>query len=121
MAKLGAGQPDRRIAGAASSDGAAQGEFTAAGQASPWVPLKGRVFMGAWASVLAAPVGGQVQLQCSPDGGTTVLVCSLPTGQDNAWAVPQLQFPELPLELDLVYRLYCLTLTSGQIAWRLSQ
>jgi hypothetical protein len=120
MARADATSPDRRLAGAASGD-AGQSEFTAAAQASPWVRFQGgRFFMGAWPGTVT-PVGGQVQLQCTPDGGTTVLNVSLPSGADNTWAVPVTQFPEVHSEMDFAYRLYCSALTSGRIAWRLSQ
>jgi hypothetical protein len=119
MAKANSGAQDIRIAGAASSD-AGQAEFDAVADASPWCRLSGRFFMGAWAGA-TPPVGAQVQLQCSPDGGTTVLNCTLPVGADNSWSVPVAQFPEAHGEADFVYRLYCSALTSGTIAWRLSQ
>lgn len=119
MAKTGATAPDIRIRGAASGD-AGNTELTAVSQATPWVRLKGRFFFGAWAGAVT-PVGGQVQLQCSPDGGTTILNVSLPSGADNTWNVPITQFPEAHDEADFVYRLFCSALSSGNIAWRLSQ
>lgn len=119
MAKANTGAPDVRRAGVASSD-SGQAEFTAATNASPWVQLQGRFFMGAWSGA-TPPVGAVVQLQCSPDGGTTILNVSLPDGSDNAWNVPVTQFPEGHAEPDFVYRLYCSALTSGTVAWRLSQ
>lgn len=119
MARQDANAPDRRLAGAASSD-PGQSEFTAAGQASPWVNFQGRFFMGAWSGAVAA-VGGQVALECTPDGGATVLNVSLPSGADNLWSIPITQFPEGHAEHEFRYRLRCAALASGAIAWRLSQ
>lgn len=114
------GTPDRRLSGVASGD-PGQTEFTAAGQATPWCQFQnGRFFMAAWAGAVA-PVGGQVVLECTADGGATALNVSLPSGADNLWSVPIVQFPEVHAEADFLYRLRCAALTSGQIAWRLSQ
>ena len=119
MARQSLAAPDRRLAGVASGD-SGQSEFSAAGQASPWVILQGRFFMGAWSGSIAA-VGGQVVLECSPDGGTTILNASLPGGADNLWNVPVALYPEAHPETDFSYRLRCAALTSGRIGWRLSQ
>jgi len=119
MGKQTPSDPDIRRGGAASWD-TGQTEFTAAGQASPWCRMQGMFFMGAWGGTVA-PVGGQVELQCSPDGGATVLNVSLPSGAANLWTVPITQFIKSHDEGQFVYRLRCAALTSGNIAWRLSQ
>lgn len=111
---------DTRLAGVASSD-AGQAEFTAANQTTPGVTMQaGRFCMAAFAGTVA-PVGGQVALECSFDAGTTWLNVSQPSGADNLWAVPVVQFPEVHPERNVQYRLRCVALTSGRIAWRLSQ
>lgn len=95
------------------------GTFTAVGQVSEPVHLRGRFLMRATDG--GAMVGGAVVLECTDDGGATWTVASAPDGTAPEWFAPVLLFPEAGDEDDLQFRLRCTRLTSGAISYRLSR
>lgn len=95
------------------------GTFTAVGQVSEPVHLRGKFLLRA--SDAGSLVGGAIVLECSDDGGATWNVASAPDGSAPEWFAPVLLFPEAGDEDDLLFRARCTRLTSGAMGYRLSQ
>jgi hypothetical protein len=115
MGRLAAGLPERRRGGADSTD-AGQAGFTAAGQASPWVAMEGPfTVMG------SGGTGGTFAIDASFDGGTTSVVMARPDGSTTAYTAPCVVVQNASQEEDVMYRVRCVALSSGTMAWRISQ
>ena len=115
MARTASGQPDRRRAGVASTD-TGQTAFTAAGQASPWVPLEGPFIAAA-----TGGTGGTFAVDASFDGGTTSIILARPDGTSTAYTAPLAMTLAGSRENDVVFRIRCIALSAGSMEWRISQ
>lgn len=89
-------------------------ELTAAGQATPWVPLSGRFNLHLAGEFVATAV-----IERSMDGGATAVICT-DKGLPVTFGGPATEPLEAP-ENDVLYRVRCIAFTSGAILARLSQ
>ena len=92
-----------------------KGVFNAAGQSAslPFVGSFNAMLWGAWL--------GSTQLERSPDGGTTWIICGIGGGgQEAIYTGPPISLVVTEPEPGILYRWNCTLLSSGSANYRLS-